>query len=358
MHSNKAFTGLTMPVFTAFGWAEEENAINFALSQLELFINSLNAALPREALAIFPYWGVENETKIAYVSAEEKPEEGLYISLSARPLSLEMNLSLKDKTALNKAYKMATADLNAFFKLLDDLGPEWQIHLQQVEYDPESGETTFYQDLLKSKIGELNPDETVHLIARAEYLNEEDKWVIPCNVFRRSESEKIASMSYGVIDYLVGQVSSLLPLAQFLSGKKRRKKRKKTDKPKQKSVGTVEETAIRQPADSAELEKFVYVSHLLPLHIRRGFINLTPKHWPFFTVNARTETRQVSVKYDDQVDSDSVVWRLSPNDLARLVVSPKAQNWLELHFESDDSIQVTAVKSSDNQIEITLEPIS
>jgi len=358
MHSNTTFNGLTMPVFTAFGWAGEENAINFALSQMELFINSLHAALPREAQTIFPYWGVDNESQTAYISAEEKPEAGLYISLAARPLSLELNLSLKDKDTLSKAYKMATADLDAFFKLLEDLGPEWHIHLQQVEYDPESEESTFYEDLLKINIGELNPDETVHIIARAEYLNEEDKWIIPCNVFRRSESEKIASMGYGVIDQMVGQVSSLVPLAQFLSGKKKRKKRKKTDKPKQKSVGDVEETAIRQPADSAELEKFVYVSHLLPLHIRRGFINLTPKHWPFFTINARTETRQVALKYGDLIDSDCVVWRLSPNDMARLVVSSKVQNWLELLFEPDDSIQVTAVKLSDKQIEMTLDPIS
>lgn len=358
MVTNKSFNGLSMPVFTAFGWAGEENAINFALSQMELFINSLQASLPREAQSIFPYWGIDKEANVAYIAAEEQPEEGLYISMAARPLSLEINLSLKDKASLKKAYKMITADLDAFFKLLNDLGLDWQIHLQQVEYDPDAEETTFYQDLLKSKIGELNLEETVHIIARAEYLNEEDKWVIPLNIFRRSESEKISSMGYKIIDHMVGQISSLIPLAQFISGKKRRKKRKPSDKPKQKSVGDVEETAIRQPADSAELEKFVYVSHLLPLHIRRGFINLTPKHWPFFGLNARSETRLATLKFGDQIDDECTVWRLSPNDQARLVVSSKAQHWLELNFEPNDSIQVTAVKLSDKKIEIALEPIS
>ena len=31
------FAGLTMPVFSAFGWSGEETAINFALDQLQMF---------------------------------------------------------------------------------------------------------------------------------------------------------------------------------------------------------------------------------------------------------------------------------------------------------------------------------
>jgi hypothetical protein len=66
----------------------------------------------------------------------------------------------------------------------------------------------------------------------------------------------------------------------------------------------------------------------------------------------------VTLKYSDQIDAECTVWRLSPNDQARLVVSSKAQHWLDLNFEPNDSIQVTAVKLSDKQIEITLEPIT
>jgi hypothetical protein len=357
MHSNDVFNGLTMPVFTAFGWAGEENALKFAINQLELFISALYASLPREVQATFPYWGVDAEAKIAYISAEQEPNEGLFISFVARPLNMEVNLSAKEKTTLKKAYKAATSDLDSLFKMLADLGPSWQVHIQQVEFDVESGETTFYQDLLKSKLSELKIEETVHIIARAEYFNDEEKWLIPFQVFHRSESEKIAAMGYGVIEHLLGQINLLAPLAQFLSGKKRRPKKKATEKPKQKSIGDVEETAIRQPADSAELEKFVYVSHLLPLHIRRGFINLTPKHWPFFALNARTETREVDLKYGEAVDRDCTVWRLTPNDTARLVLSPKVQEWVDDNFDANDSIQISAVKSSSDEIEITLEPI-
>ena len=105
MSTNKSFNGLTMPVFTAFGWSGEENAIKFALSQLELFINSLHASLPREAQSTFPYWGVDHQSQIAYISAEEEPAEGLYISLAARPLNLEMNPQRHRKELVKSAEK-------------------------------------------------------------------------------------------------------------------------------------------------------------------------------------------------------------------------------------------------------------
>ena len=49
MSSKTAFTGLTMPVFTAFGWAGQETAINYALDQLEQFIHLLHNNLSRQA---------------------------------------------------------------------------------------------------------------------------------------------------------------------------------------------------------------------------------------------------------------------------------------------------------------------
>ena len=102
--------------------------------------------------------------------------------------------------------------------------------------------------------------------------------------------------------------------------------------------------------------KFTYVSELKPLHIRRGFINLTENHWPFFSLNARTETRPVIVKYDDKTDKDCAVWRLVPNDQARLMLSTPVHMWLEETFDAEDRIMVAAVKKEENQIHITLSP--
>ena len=54
MQPTTDFTGLSMPVFTAFGWAGEETAIKFALSQLEAFVSELHANLSREVKEKFP----------------------------------------------------------------------------------------------------------------------------------------------------------------------------------------------------------------------------------------------------------------------------------------------------------------
>ena len=45
MQPTEEFTGLGMPVFTAFGWAGEETAQKYAYSQLEQFIALLHANL-------------------------------------------------------------------------------------------------------------------------------------------------------------------------------------------------------------------------------------------------------------------------------------------------------------------------
>ncbi len=162
-------------------------------------------------------------------------------------------------------------------------------------------------------------------------------------------------MGYSAVSVVAEQISSVLPLALFLSGKTR--KRKSAPKKRKALAAQIEETAIRQPADSAELETFTYVSHLQPLHIRRGFINMTPKHWPYFAINARTVTRPVALKYGESTDNDCTVWRLSPSNLARLVLSSPVQDWVEENFDDHDSIQVVASKSSDNLIDIVLLPV-
>jgi hypothetical protein len=355
MQSNTGFNGLTMPVFAAFGWAGEEAAINFALDQLEHFINDVYAVLSRDARTLFPFHGVDRQAQIAFLGSEEEPESKLFISIAARPASLETNLAVRNKEVLTKALRAMVTKSETFFDLITELGSEWFMHLQQMEYDPDAGTTTHYQDLFKDKISTLDVETASEKVARAQYLNSEDKWIVPVSIYRRSNSEKIASMGYNSVSVLAEQINSLMPLALLLSGKTR--KRKSTPKTRKAIAVEVEETAIRQPADSAELGTFTYVSHLQPLHIRRGFINLTPKHWPFFSINARTVTRPVMLKYGESKDKDCAVWRLSPNNLARLVLSSPVQDWVEENFDDHDSIQVVASKSSDKLIDIELLPV-
>jgi hypothetical protein len=148
-----------------------------------------------------------------------------------------------------------------------------------------------------------------------------------------------------------------MPVVKFLSGqvrKPRAKTRTRSTASADQSSALLEETTIRRPADAAALEQFNYISILKPLHIRRGFVNLTPNHWPFFAVTARTETRPVILKYDGHTDKKSAVWRLVPNDQARLVLSPQVQQWLEENFSPEERIQITALKLADEEIQITL----
>jgi hypothetical protein len=147
-----------------------------------------------------------------------------------------------------------------------------------------------------------------------------------------------------------------VPLTRFLSGQKAKKAKPRAAKTVAPVAAEPEEVAVSQPVLKDVVDQFTYVSELQPLHIRRGFINLTPKHWPFFSVNVRTEIRDITVRYGDQVDRRSSVWRLVPNDQARIVLSPPVQHWLEDHFQPNEQIEVTAVKQDEDKIVITLRP--
>jgi hypothetical protein len=310
---------------------------------------------------------LDKESQTVYLATSETPENDLRISFAARPMSLETSLVIADKKALNKAYKAAKAQSETFYNLLTDLGTEWQIRLQQMEYDEASESSTHYKDLHKDGVDKLEATSETDedgegdssfedLINKAAYLNGEDNWVVPMTISRLTSSEKIAVMGTAVTEMAVEYVTSLMPIVRFLTGKVRKKKKKTKDTAKEaaKPEISVEETTIRQPSDAADLQKFSYVSELKPLHIRRGFINLTPNHWPFFALNARTETREVTIQYEDKKDKKSAVWRLVPNDQARIVLSPTAQEWLEENFDAGDRIQVEAIKSEDDEIQINL----
>lgn len=351
--SSNQFTGLSMPVFSAFGWAGEETAVNFALSQMELFIEALYFSLPRETQAQFVSYGLDRTSQSVYLATAPEPDSGLYIAFNARPVSLEISLAITDKRALAKAYKAAEAQDETFFKLLSELDAGWKLRIQQMEYDEDSGSGTHYQDLYKDGVDAIDTENATALVSRARYLNGEDKWVAPFYVSRRTDSEKVAAMRLTIISTSAEDIENLMPLVEFLTGKVRKKKSRAKKKPKSRPAA---EVAPVEKLTGSE-EQFTYVSELKPMHILRGFINLTPAHWPFFALNARTETRPVTLFYGDKKDEGSSVWRLVQNDQARLVLSPTVRQWVEDNFDEDDFIQITAVKQDRENIHITLAPV-
>jgi hypothetical protein len=358
MAASNQFNGITMPVFAAFGWAGEETALNYALEQLELFVNTLYFSLPRHLQTLFTGYGLDRNALSVYLSTADQPETDLHVAFYARPMSLEISLALTDKAALQKAYRAVEGQVGPLYGMLQELGADWNLRLQQMEFDSDTGIATHYQDVYKDTVGNLDPVTAKDAVERAAFLNSEAQWVVPIYLSRRFDSEKIAAMGPIVIDRIGEEIGKLEPMARLLTGKvkKPRAKAKPVAKARPRPVIDVEETVIPQASMAADLDEFTYVAELKPLHLRRGFVNLTPNHWPFFAENARTETRKVTLKYDDKTDKASAVWRLVPNDQARIVLSSEVQRWLEDQFQPDDPLKVTAVKIDDT-ITITLTPL-
>ena len=347
------FMGLTMPVFTAFGWAGEEQAVNYALSQLEQFIAALHLALPRRMQTHLPFYGLNPESQIAYLASAQEPEADVYVAFIVRPLSLEIQLSITDQMALSKGLRAADADPERWLKLLQSLPGEWILHLKQMEVDEETQERTSYQELYKDTVDELDLEAVHSLTSRAYFLNGEPQWVTPLFLSRRLQAEQVAAMGVEIVRVMAERVSELEDMVEFLTGRDARPKKAKT-KAKAKNK------AARAPRNVETLDpdkQFVYVTKLKPLHIRRGFVNLTAEHWEFFARTARATTRTITVNFEDKEDKSSSVWRLSSNDMARIVLSDPVQRWLEDNFDADDRVQVTATKTDDDDIEVLLEPV-
>ena len=147
-----------------------------------------------------------------------------------------------------------------------------------------------------------------------------------------------------------------MPLVDFLTGKV---KRKRVTKAKGKAgITAVSEDFPLGETDEIIEDMFTYTSELKTLHLRRGFINLTPKHWPFFQINSRTETRPVTVYYEGIYNKDCAVWRLLPLDQARIILSPAVHEWLEDNFQAGEQIEVIARKLNGSEIQISLKPAS
>lgn len=350
MQPTTDFTGLPMPVFTAFGWAGEETAIKFALAQLESFVSELHTNLSREAKEKFPFYGLSEDHQAVYLSAKEGVFDDVYITFFARPMSLEMQLAIQDEAMLKKAYAQAEKQPAMCHRSVTELGPEWTLRVQQMQIDEDSGEATHYQDIYKDSVASLDETTSNELFSKAAYLNSEDRWLVPFYLSKRFDSERVAAMGLTIIKVMSEQVDTLMPLVDFLTGKA---KRKRSTRAKTKKTAVSKDFPSTDTDDTVE-EMFSYTAEIKPLHLRRGFINLTPKHWPFFQINSRTETRPVTVYYEGIYNKECAVWRLLPNDQARLVLSPVVHEWLEDNFQTGDKIEAIARKMNGNEIQISL----
>lgn len=351
----QSFSGLSMPVFTAFGWSGEEAAINYALSQLDIFIQALHASLPRDTQVLMPNFGLDKRSQSVFLATGDKPETSTYIAYLARPMSLEESFTITDKRAISKALKAAEAEPEAWRQLLTDLGPEWTLRIQQMEVDEDDGTTSHYQDVFKDTVDKLDEDTAGRITSRAAFLNSEPKWITPIYLSRRLESEQAAAMGTALLKVMSEDINSLVPLIRMVTGQKAKSKARPAKAAASRSRPK-EVAPVVQVPDAPPENQFTFISELMPLHLRKGFINLTAQHWPFFELNARTETRPVVVHFDGRYDRNSAVWRLVPDDQARIMLGPPVREWLEDHFNPNDKIMVTATKLDNHEIQITLQP--
>lgn len=351
------FNGLTMPVFTAFGWAGEETALKFAFSQLQLFAQALHSALPRELQTYFPHYGVDRAAECAYLARNQDVESDLFVTFHTRPMAFRVTVNLVKRPILVQAFKRTQDNPGQFYRIMSALDPEWQLRLQQMEYNAEDDTASHYRDEFKDSVSTLTAESAEELVARADYLNSErERWLAPFYMSRSMSSEAIAAMGSDVVKVMLKMMDELRPAMFMLSQPVGRLTSKQKSSAKSKAKKKVQAVTPTEPAKEA-VDQFSYVSVLKPLHIRKGFVNMTPDEWPFFAINARTTTRDVTATFDNQVDSSCAVWRLVPSDQARLMLGGKGRRWLNDHFAKDDQLRLTVTKHADDTIEILLEPV-
>ncbi len=346
------FSGLGMPVFTAFGWAGEEAAIEYALSELAAFVHALHASLPRAIQNMFPVHGLDRENRTAYLAASEDVESDVHILFLARPMSMEMQFALQDEKSLDKAWAMINKENVLSHRLFTEMGPEWLLHVQQLQVDEDSGEASNYQELFLGSVSSFDMKTAVDLFEKAAYLNGEKQWIIPIHLSREFKSEQIALMKEAVLEVIGKEIRNLVPLITKLTNRSAETGKTKSRKRRKKGI---------KQEDSSDDGSFVYTATLKPLHLRRGFINLTPEHWDFFAVNSRTVTRNVTIYYDGIYDKESTAWKLSTTGQTRIVVSPAVKLWMTDNFEAGDQIELMAHDLSDGvrggELQITLSAV-
>lgn len=361
MQATNEFSGLTMPVFSAFGWAGEETALKYALAQLQLFIDALYLRLPADVRDDFPSRGLSPENQNVYLATGDTFDKDAYIAFNARPMSLEVQLGIVGKTLLSKGFAAVTKDPIAAHHILSQLDPNWTLRVQQMQLDSETGERAHHLDLFKDSVNNFTEEQAREIFGRAAYLNEEDKWAAPVYLSLRLQSERVAAMGLAVLDICTDLITTLMPTLRLFTGKKPKKTRpsKSSAKVARRPTDIMEETPAGEQAITGSIksmaDSFTYIAELKPLHIRRGFINLTPAHWPFFAVSNRAETRDVTVVFGGRQDRHSSVWRLQPDDQARLVLGPLVHEWLEENFANSEAIRIAARRLENDEIRITLD---
>jgi hypothetical protein len=195
-------------------------------------------------------------------------------------------------------------------------------------------------------------------VSRTHYLNGESQWKAPVYFHNRVPSEQISTMGTAVIKYITDFMVRIAPLARFLSNTSTR------ITPKSKSDDVEDRDAADKATSAMELrgadalDEFVYVAEVKSLHIRKGFINLTPEHWPYFSESARATTCDVTVQFGEAVQEPAVVWRLVSNGQARIVLESDAQQWLADAIAPNERVQITAAKNEQEEITITLKPVA
>lgn len=361
------FTGLPMPVFSAFGWAGQEAAVKYALTQLELFVNRLHIALPQELQSMMPYFGVDTDSQAVYIGGSHKLEPEPYLTFQARPLSFEMTLHITDEMYIGKMLSVAERQFDSWYSAVQQLGEDWQLRMQQMEV-PEEGLPSHYQDLYKGPVQEFSRETAQEVVSRAVYLHGEEKWITPLYFTFRLHSDLVSGMGPAVVPGYRDRILQLLPLLQFIHTPRKAAAASRTPKtPKTRAPRTQvipAPVASPRPFSSTSTtdgvsreEMFQFVAELKPLHLRKGFVNLEPRHWAYFTTGSRMETRPVTVRYGSKKDDESSVWHLMPDDQTRIVLGPTAQAWLEETFDASDNVIVTAYRVNNDKIEITLKQV-
>lgn len=348
------FNGLPMPVFTAFGWAGEEAAIQFSLSKLRLFLDTLVESMSDKAKFRFPFHGVDEDARIPWLAVNRDPEVEPYIAFVAKPRAFEMRISITDPAALNRGLRAAEKNPEAWQKMISSLGMGWQLQIEQRLKEEDAVTHSHYGDLLKDSVPNINPADLKKATSRAAFLITEEKWSTPVFVSRVMTADQAAGMGRDLVKYMVVQLDKVFDIVDLFSrsgnGKSTTSKSKGKTTRKKRTGRLPKEPEIPQP------QTFSYTTELKGLHIRKGFVNLTPGHWPFFAEGKRMETRPITISFAGKSDDTSAVWRLQPDDQARLVLGEPAHAWLAATFSPNSNITVNALRTPDDQIEVVLSP--
>jgi len=348
------FNGLTMPVFNAFGWIQKDDVIEFALDQLQQFATDLYKNLPRDLQLLFPYYGLDKETQGVYLARTNNISDDIYITFYAKPKSLRMAINMNAQSTIGKSMSSVQENLNVWVKTMLSIMGDWEVTAQQLEVNEKNNEMLLYKELYKDAPKNLSMAASTELIERMIYLQEDPKYTMGFVITKNWPSQFIAGMGEKVGKQIALELTEVAPVIMQLAGgvkfaAKKKETKKRTVAKRQKATSA---TAVKEN----QIEQFTYHATLKPLHIRKGFINMTPAHWPFFSKTARTEVRDITVRYETTVDKKSSVWRMVPNDMARIVLSDQTQRWLSNTFSADEQIQINAIKNGDI-IELELQQV-